>query len=166
MKNVIRIICIMLISVSISNQLAGQEKYRAMPVPPEPLLGTWIAEDGNKSYEMTLIQETLYFPETDHYTEYILGKLIYRENGKIVRETEYDRLNSIIYGRIREPNKVYFMFQDSERMVRWRFEFIIDENDPSKAVWKWGLGQGLMGSGWNKENEPDIPDNLTFRKVK
>ena len=137
-----------------------------MKVPADPVLGTWIAEDGNKSYEMQLIKEDLYFKENNTIVEYILGKLTYREDEKIIRETQIDELNSIIFGRVQESDAFVFMFKDSERMVRWRFEFIIDENDPSKAVWKWGLGQGLMGSGWNKENKPDIPDELIFTKIK
>jgi len=157
----------MLISVSISNQLSGQEKYNAMKVPADPVLGTWIAEEGNSSYEIQLIKEALYFEESDSTIEYILGKLIYRENGKIVRETEYDRLNSIIYGRIREVNKIMFMFKDNARKVWYQLYFTIDEANPDKALWKFGLKEGgWLMADWNKENEPDIPDNLTFRKVK
>jgi len=142
------------------------QNHYAMKAPPEPILGVWVAENGNMSYEVEFIKETIYFEGHNSYLDYILGKIIYKTNGDIVRKTEYDKLNSIIYGYMESDLTCDFMFKDSERMVRWRFEFIIDENDPSKAVWKWGLGQGLAGSGWNKENKPDIPDNLTFRKVK
>ncbi len=166
MKPILISLIITVLSFTTSNYLNGQQRT-SLKASSNNYLGTWVAKDGNKSYTLEFIKEDLYFKENNTIVEYILGKITYQEKGIIVKESKYDRLNSIIYGHVSDDNNMALIFRDEGRKVWQSFTFAIDDNEPTKAVWKFGDKKGgWLKAGWNEENEPDIPDGLTFTKIK
>jgi len=165
MKNYYKVLLVAVLGFMVTNVLAAQD-YRELKHSPELLLGKWRATIGNMTYEVEFTTEILSDKKNNKY-EYILGKIIYKNHNAIIKRTEYDDVNSIIYGRgMRSLLKANLEFCDNNRLVWWSFEFTIDENDNTKAVWTFLKPyEDWMEMGWNAENRPDIPDGLTFHKV-
>jgi len=162
MKTFIKILMVALCIFITTGNLSAQN-YTPLKYSPELLLGKWTATSGNMTYEVEFTTQILTYNRS---TEYILGKITFKNNNTTIRKTQYNRLSSIIYGGMESPKKADLDFCDEERLVWWKFDFIIDENDSNQAVWKFiRADEGLPGMRWNKENLPDIPDNLVFRKV-
>jgi len=141
------------------------QRYYPLKYSPDLLLGKWKAIDGNMTYEVELTFKILTDKSNDQL-ESILGKITYLENGRVIKKTEYNDAQSIIYGGMRLPKHAALTFFDLDRLVWWEFDFFIDDNDSNKAVWKFTKAKDdWLRMGWNEENRPDIPDGLTFHKV-
>ena len=144
------------------------EKDTKLLSSPEFILGKWIAEDGNMSYKLEFIKDTIRFDnmidDEYHFSEYILGKITYLKNGEIIRETSFDGLNSVLRSRLRDSYDAYLNYEDKEQMVWYGAKFTIDKNNTIIAQWKLGAPQNDFYGNWNIY-KPDIPKELTFTKI-
>ncbi|MCC8035856.1 MAG: hypothetical protein LIO77_08010 [Rikenellaceae bacterium] len=137
--------------------------------------GKWIAKQGNITYELIIKREMFKLSDLSE-RETVWGRIIYKENGNVVRETPDNIENAIIKYMLLElpdPYRMNFWFNDTERKVNGFWEFIIDKNDLTKAVSKNGKLEEIIrvipaGEDPNKpyvRNTYDIPDGMTWTKV-
>jgi len=143
------------------------QRYYPLKYSPDLLLGKWKAIDGNMTYEVEFTTKDLTFDNNQIEKKFILGKITYLENGRVIKKTEYKDTQSIIYGSgMKSPKHIGLNFSEQNLLVWWKFDFIIDDRDSNKAVWKFTKAEDdWLQMGWNEENRPDIPDGLTFHKV-
>ncbi|MCC8034875.1 MAG: hypothetical protein LIO77_02940 [Rikenellaceae bacterium] len=128
--------------------------------------GRWIAQKDNLSWEIEFVRRKVNYStnvEPDFTIDGLWGGIKYKNNGQIIRESGIDSDDVRIQDyKAESPYSIYFHISDCERLVRGGFDFIIDQNDPKKAVLKFGPKRPLMG--WN-EDDYDIPDGMTWTKV-
>ncbi len=143
---------------------------------PSLFVGTWEASQGDNSY--TLIISKYKFEvnqELGLYADILVGELIYKTNGEVVRHIKPDghkAMFSIFGSNIRSTHLANFVLDDLDRRVRGEGEFSVDKNDLLKAQWKLKkypenkirAGLGSMNRDLNKKDF-DIPMNLQWRKV-
>ncbi|MCD8072244.1 MAG: hypothetical protein LUE10_03555, partial [Alistipes sp.] len=132
--------------------------------------GTWIAHNGNSTYEMTLKRDMLKIPEGENmvpgYRETVWGKIKYFENGNLIRETPDNGFDAVVnFVSYQDPFHILFRFVEKVSSVQIYFDFVIDEHNSKKAVWKFEPENTRKRRGGRFNAEPDIPDGMTWTKV-
>ncbi len=116
----------------------GQQCLKAQPAVittlyKSDIVGTWIAHEGSKSYELTFTTTYMNLPKLGNI-EIVIGRIVYKEGNKIIRTTELDSQNPFIFGVYLQRYYFNFSIIDDDRDVALTVDFNIS-NDLKTATW-------------------------------
>ncbi|MCC8035855.1 MAG: hypothetical protein LIO77_08005 [Rikenellaceae bacterium] len=166
-----KIVFILLISGLIPSMSFSQKSDlpRTIKENTDIFHGTWRAQQGNNQYEIVIKRDFMIIEGGEIVQpgkrEYVWGKVIYFENGEKVRETADNVDEAVIRsGWDYDPFEINFIYRDLDGRFERDLDFIIDENDPKKAVLRFdSIKSYQKRPGWN-QTDP-FPDGMTWTKV-
>ena len=131
---------------------------------PNPFIGKWEATSRNMSFELIIRPDKIYYDQFKDYSDILLGEMIYKIDGTIIRHIKTDGIKSIFTGSTWDPITVNFLFTDDERKIGGSGELVIDKDNPKRATWKLRKREMWVYPDWNKVDF-DIPAELEWTKI-
>lgn len=165
MKSYIMYVTLLMSLITSINAVQAQVIKAPKVMSAAIIEGNWVAEDGDMTYEITFVSERVYSEPRKDYMYKIYGKITYRRNGEIIRDTELNGNKSFLRSSMYDEKRLTTIrLRDNERKIWGEAFFEIDEHDPKTARWTLrydpvGKHYGYMGT------EFDIPKELIFHKI-
>ncbi len=155
------------INIDSSQQFSNVKDFKC---DPTEMLGPWIARDGDMTYELSFIIDTvsksqlsrvISTPSTNIGMKYrrLVGTMVYKRNGTVMRMVSpqsHPKYMSIL-GSMGDLFYMAIYFYDYERDVFGQAALKLVEGNHNRATW-----QLLKTSG---DGTFDIPQEMTFTRV-
>ncbi len=155
----LKVITISLFAV-FSSLTAKAQQFQPFEFSPTPFIGTWQAVDGDMTYTMVISRRVVNYPRV-FYGDVLYFRLIYSQNGTIIRDTRIPEKTYATNGWIETQNRVDFGVSDL--VLKYDRDVIFTINgDTATWVMRLGTREVLMT---RRNGTPDIPANLTFIKI-
>ncbi len=144
----------------------------------ERFVGTWLATDGSKSYQITFTlgkEITSYWGKTVTVTA-LYGSVSYLNNeNKVIRRVKSNAqektLVAIIHlaeEKISVTNEILVQYNDKERNSKACFDVIISD-DNNTLSWKFNIdlseGAHSLSKGELPPQPTDLPHDITFKRI-
>jgi len=160
---------IILVLLALCNYcVVNAQSVNTMDFDPTPFTGKWTATSEGVTYELTMIRDTVNLKDLDPndygLLEQINCRLIYKQNGNIIRTIEPAGVWSMLRGSTGDETTLFLKFFDRERRINGRVKFVLTGNNT--ASWELTRTEGIRILEPGEEIPTfDIPRHLTFRKV-
>ena len=143
------------------------QSINTMDFDPTPFAGRWTATSDGITYELTMIRDTVNLRDLDPndggLLEQINCRLVYKQNGNIIRTIEPAGVWSMLRGSTGNATTLFLKFFDRERKINGRVRFVLTGNNT--ASWELTRTEGVRVLQPGEEIPTfDIPRHLTFRK--
>ena len=143
----------------------------------ERFVGTWLATDGNKSYQIifTLGKETTKYNDEMVTATVLYGTISYLNKGEVVRRVKSSvekktliAVTLLSNSKIVARDTINIYFNDKERNAHGSFTAIISA-DNNTLSWKYNVGS-WEGTHYLRKGETvsqplDLPHDLTFKRI-
>ena len=144
----------------------------------ERFVGTWLATDGNKSYQITftLGKETINYKGEMVTATALYGAVTYLDKGnKVIRRVKSNAekktliaLTLLPEANIADTNKILVEYNDKERNSKALFNVIISD-DNNTLSWKFDIGLSesayVLSKGELPRQPTDLPHDITFKRI-
>ena len=144
----------------------------------ERFVGTWLATDGNKSYQITFTlgkETTNYWGKIVTVTA-LYGSVSYLNNeNKVIRRVKSNAQEKTLVAiiqlaeeKISVTNEILVQYNDKERNSRACFDVIISD-DNNTLSWKFNLAlsesRHFLEKGESRPQPTYLPHDITFKRI-